>query len=134
MNFALCFDVAGLSRRAVRVAGTSPAAQVARWILFRWRTPPGTSDWLVEPLPATWRRLSVVALFPKASRKAMGKLSGSNDCSASPETASSISTAFMDGFHWRAFTIAVLTDFQDSGRSKCRNPRVGIRFPLQGKA
>ena len=39
-------------------------------------------------------RLIVVSLLPKASRKANGKFSGSNGCSASCEMASSISTAF----------------------------------------
>ncbi len=63
----------GFARSAASVAVTSPSGQTLMWMLLRWSTPPGRSDWFV--LPAR-RRLSVVSLFPKASRKAKGKVSG----------------------------------------------------------
>jgi len=122
MNFALCFVVAGLSRRAVRVSATAPAAQVARWMLFRWRTPPGRSDWLVEPFPSAWRRLTVVDLLPKASRKSNGKLAASNSAYARAGTASSISTAFMRVMEKGLKPLC-------GGRGKSRGSEKGIQSP-----
>ncbi len=53
---------------------------------------PSTSDLLVFPLRS---RLSVVALFPKASRNINGNSAASKLASARSETAYSISTAFI---------------------------------------
>jgi hypothetical protein len=66
MNFALALAVAGLALRAASVCVTCPASQVRMWMLLVWRTPP-RSDLFDAPAR---RRLIVVALLPKASRKA----------------------------------------------------------------
>jgi hypothetical protein len=66
MNFALALTVAGLALRAASVWVTRPASHVKMWMLLVWRTPP-RSDLFDAPAR---RRLMVVALLPKASRKA----------------------------------------------------------------
>ncbi len=71
-----------------------PGSHTAKWRLLRCRTPPGTSDAFDEP---ERRRAMVVALLPNAARKAYGNSAGSKAASASSDTASSISTAFIVG-------------------------------------
>ena len=66
MNFALALAVAGLSLSALSAFGTEPGSQVRMWMLLVWRTPP-RSDLFDAPAR---RRLMVVSLLPKASRKA----------------------------------------------------------------
>ena len=62
------------------------------WMLLRWSTPPRS-----EPFDAPERsRLIVVSLLPNARRNVKGNSPASNSRSASADTASSISTAFID--------------------------------------
>ena len=61
------------------------------WIWLVCSTPP-MSDRFDAPARS---RLMVVALLPNASRKANGNSAASNAASARAETASSISTAFI---------------------------------------
>src|SRR4051794_33544724 len=62
-------------------------------MLLRWRTPPGTSEVLDDP---DRRRRTVVSLLPNAMRNWNGNSSRSNGWLASSDTASSISTAFIE--------------------------------------
>ena len=78
MNLALAEPVFGLARSAASVAPTLPAGAIARWMLLRCSTPPGTSDRLDEPLRS---RLIVVSFIPNAARNRNGNSAGSKGCS-----------------------------------------------------
>lgn len=64
--------------------------ETAIWILLCCKTSPSISDLLLLPV---LKRLMVVSLFPKASRKKFGNSADSNRWSANKAMASSISTA-----------------------------------------
>ena len=98
MNSALFFLVAGLLRSASNDCSTFPCLLARMCILFRCKTAPSTSVLFEVPL---LNFFIVVLLLPNASKKEKGNSSASKGCSASSDTASSISTGFVLDFRWR---------------------------------
>lgn len=80
MNFALNLAVAALSLNAASVFETLPFAHVAVWMLFVCSAPP-MSDLFDAP---ERNFLSVVSLFPNASRNANGNSAASNGSRGGP--------------------------------------------------
>ena len=66
-------------------------------MLFAKRMAPSVSDLFIAPF---FKRVIVVSLWPKASKKAYGKIELSKFASANSDIASSISTAFKRFLHF----------------------------------